>query len=209
MRWKNPQSELVWQGVRGRIARRAARALPGSLLPAPGTMQHPAGSTPPFSDLNKTWLEQNKSIVIFHIKETHQFCSTLQMCATRVRALPNPLTPHLCVDQGWKCRETCSAYKTGCIFVPLHCHDIPVNKYNTMSDIEMSLRLALSNECESLSRLFRILSWLQAFFNVGRQFHSCAFLGLWQYLCSVDSRQGKKTIVVVSQNKLQSLSCRV
>lgn len=48
---RDPQSELVWQGVRGRMAHRAARALPGSRLPAPETMPHPAGSTPPFFDL--------------------------------------------------------------------------------------------------------------------------------------------------------------
>lgn len=51
---RNPQSELVWQGVRGRMARRVARALPGNQLPAPGTMPHPAGSIPPFFDLNET-----------------------------------------------------------------------------------------------------------------------------------------------------------
>lgn len=48
---RDPQSELVWQEVHGRTARRAARALPGSQLPAPGTTPHPAGSTPPFFDL--------------------------------------------------------------------------------------------------------------------------------------------------------------
>ena len=57
---RDPQSELVWQGVRGRTARRAARALPGSRSPAPGTMPHPAGSTPPSFDLKRTCLEQHR-----------------------------------------------------------------------------------------------------------------------------------------------------
>lgn len=48
---RDPQSELVWQEVRGRMAHRAARVLPGSQSPAPGTTPHPAGSTPPSFDL--------------------------------------------------------------------------------------------------------------------------------------------------------------
>lgn len=48
---RDPQSELVWQGAHGRTAHRAARALPGSRSPAPGTMPRPAGSTPPSFDL--------------------------------------------------------------------------------------------------------------------------------------------------------------
>ena len=36
------------------------------------------------------------------------------------------LSAHLSGGRGWKCRETCSAYKTECIFVPLHYHDKPV-----------------------------------------------------------------------------------
>lgn len=35
---------------------------------------------------------------------------------------------YLCGDRGWKYRETCSAYKTGCIFVLLRYHDIPANR---------------------------------------------------------------------------------
>lgn len=58
---RNPQSELVWQVVHGRTARQAARVLPGNQWPAPEKTSRPAGSTPPFFDLNQSQFQQKRS----------------------------------------------------------------------------------------------------------------------------------------------------
>lgn len=59
---RNPQSELVLQGVHGRKVHRVAHALPGSQLLVPETTQRPAGSTPPFSDLKRTMAQTNNQM---------------------------------------------------------------------------------------------------------------------------------------------------
>lgn len=42
---------------------------------------------------------------------------------------------HQCEDQGWKYRETYSAYRIGCTFDPLRYHGIPAMKENAISNL--------------------------------------------------------------------------
>lgn len=66
---RNSLSELVWQGVRDRMAHQAAHALLESWMLAPRTTPRPAGSTPPFFDLNLRVMKQYRSMITFHMEK--------------------------------------------------------------------------------------------------------------------------------------------
>lgn len=84
------------------------------------------------------------------------------------------INTHQCEDQGWKYRETYSAYKTGCTFDPLHYRDIPVVKKNAITNL-IICDLELSElSFFPISQHFKwdCVCWMQSFLKCRRQFKS-------------------------------------
>lgn len=59
---------------------------------------------------------------------------------SNIKTVKNALTnsTYLCGDRGWKYRGTCSAYRTGCIFVLLRYHDIPAITGNAHFNLSLT-----------------------------------------------------------------------
>lgn len=89
------------------------------------------------------------------------------------------INTHQCEDQGWKYRETYSAYKTGCTFDPLHYRDIPVVKKNAITNLiicDLELSEFFSNIatlhvglCVLNAKLFKVSETIQVSLEKGKR----------------------------------------
>lgn len=70
-------------------------------------------------------LQKQRRLIYLSLSYASYFLLLLLLIQrSNIRTVNN--STYLCGDQGWKYKGTCSAYRTGCIFVLLHYRDIPV-----------------------------------------------------------------------------------